>query len=342
MNAVSLRPLEPNERADLLLCVRRWREHERTSALSTGPQLAGLGLVVADRTNGRGQVAWRPTCAGQDAAALLLRAASEAVKNLSSLARLKHELSAEGDAVRARAPHVATRVVVDSDGEDFVRELYVAFDTSNRVHFDGALAPPLILKTYTAPRALGDHTARDAHGLRSVIRLHPKTVEHYGMRFAQDILLHEMVHTWQFEVARDDELGYRGHGPKFAEQCNGIGARLGLPPVGLKGRKGLPDCAQWPVCVRPSGYYGNPSADALRDKRAAPRPPKPPAAPAPGIELEEPTAAGSSGAPAGELVVAAAICDRAAHLFRARRRAVEHHLILRAAVLLRELAAEGV
>jgi hypothetical protein len=43
--------------------------------------------------------------------------------------------------------------------------------------------------------------------------------------------------------------------PRFAAKCNQIGATLGLPPVGVKGRHGLPDCAQWPACVRPAGYY---------------------------------------------------------------------------------------
>ena len=52
---------------------------------------------------------------------------------------------------------------------------------------------------------------------------------------------------------------YHGHGPKFRDQCNRIGAMLGLPPVRTgkaRGKdKGLPSCAYWPHCVRPADYY---------------------------------------------------------------------------------------
>lgn len=250
------------------------------------------------------------------------------------LERLAASLAAGGAALRERAPHVATRVVVDVDGQSFVRDLYAAFDESNRAHFGGALSPPLILVTYTAPRALGDHAARDPHGLRSVIRLHPR-VAASGARFARDILAHEMVHTWAVEVANDSEPGYRGHGPKFAGMCNTIGRALGLAEVGLKGRKGLPDCAQWPVCVRPPGYYGTAGAELERGKRARPK--------------ASPAAEGASGAtspasgrrPPRELAIAAAACERAAEIFGERTRPLEQTVLARSAVLLRELAAEA-
>jgi hypothetical protein len=167
--------------------------------------------------------------------------------------------------VDERAPHRATRAVVDVEGHELVRELYTAFDRFNREHFAGQLAAPLILVTYTSPRAFGDHQAKDAHGLRSIVRIHPRTLER-GALFACDIVLHEMVHVWQSEIAGDTEKGYRGHGPVFARQCNAIGKRLGLPAVGVKGRKDLPDCAQWPINVRPAGYYGNDVAEADREK----------------------------------------------------------------------------
>jgi hypothetical protein len=219
------------------------------------------------------------------------------------------------------------------DGQLFLRALYAAFDDQNREHFDGALSPPFILVTYTAPRALGDHAAaRDPHGLRSVIRLHPR-VAASGHRFAQDILLHEMVHAWQVEVAGDGEPGYRGHGPKFAERCNRIGQKLGLAQVGLKGRKGLPDCAQWPVCVRPAGYYGTAAAELERGKRTKRR--------------ESPAAVGPASSPAlpgrrelRQLAVAAAACERAADVYRERARPLEQTMLARSAALLRELAAE--
>lgn len=116
-------------------------------------------------------------------------------------------------------------------------------------------------------RTLADYTARDATGLESRIRIAPATVRQ-GERFAADVLLHEMVHAWQSEIAHISESGYRGHGPKFAGECNRIGELLGLPRVGVKGRGGLPDCAYWPLCVRPEGYYPNPYKPPRRRMRS--------------------------------------------------------------------------
>jgi hypothetical protein len=171
-----------------------------------------------------------------------------------------------------RRPHKATRAVVETLGEEAPRALYRAFDAYNAEHFAGALGAPLIFLTQTSgPRALGDYIGRDVHGLRSRVRIAPGVVAR-GELFALDVLLHEMVHAWASEVASDPEHGYRGHGPVFAAKCNEIGAKLGLPPVGVKGRKGLPDCAQWPLCVRPAGYY--PTAAPPKQRRSkAPRTP---------------------------------------------------------------------
>jgi hypothetical protein len=205
--------------------------------------------------------------------------------------------------VDERAPHRATRAVVDVEGHELVRELYTAFDRFNREHFAGQLAAPLILVTYTSPRALGDHQTKDAHGLRSVVRIHPRTLER-GALFACDVVLHEMVHVWQSEIAGDTENGYRGHGPVFARQCNAIGERLGLPAVGVKGRKGLPDCAQWPINVRPAGYYGNDAAEADREKRT--RKPK-----AKGEGEREPGDRGGGDAP-DAVAIAALVCEQIA------------------------------
>jgi hypothetical protein len=145
--------------------------------------------------------------------------------------------------------------LVETLGTEVPRALYRAFDAFNAEHFGGQLGAPLLFVTQTSSaRALGDYCGRDVHGLRSRIRLAPKVIAR-GERFALDVLLHEMVHAWCSEVGGDTEPGYKGHGPKFAAKCNEIGARLGLPPVGVKGRGGLPDCAQWPSCVRPEGYY---------------------------------------------------------------------------------------
>jgi hypothetical protein len=154
-----------------------------------------------------------------------------------------------------RAPHVATGKIVEQRGEEPARRLYAAFAEYDARFFSGKLGSPLVLITQAqSTRTHGDYVPRDILGLESRIRIAPAAVRR-GERFALDVLLHEMIHAWQHELARDLETGYRGHGPAFAAECNRIGAQLGLPPVGVKGRGGLPDCAHWPMCVRPEGYY---------------------------------------------------------------------------------------
>jgi hypothetical protein len=214
--------------------------------------------------------------------------------------------SAPPGAAQLRAPHRATRAVVEAEGQQLVRHLYAAFDEFNRAYFDGQLGEPLILVTFTSPRALGDHQRRDVHGLQSVIRVHPKTVRR-GEAFSRDVLLHEMVHVWQGEVLGDLEEGYRGHGPKFAEKCTAIGRALELPEVGVKGRKGLPDCAGWPVNVRPAGFYGDEEAEAERRKRA----PRPAAAEPDEATQDEARAPGGPRGPSAR-AAAAAVCFQAA------------------------------
>jgi SprT-like family protein len=154
-----------------------------------------------------------------------------------------------------RAPHAATGQLVELHGEKPAKRLYAAFAKYNARFFGGALGSPLVLITQAqSARTWGDYIARDVHGLESRIRIAPKAVAR-GDLFAADVLLHEMVHAWQEEIAKDGEKSYRGHGPLFAAECTRIGALLKLPPVGVKGRDGLPDCKAWPMCVRPAGYY---------------------------------------------------------------------------------------
>ncbi len=154
-----------------------------------------------------------------------------------------------------RAPHIATAEVIAYAGQPAAQALYEAFHTLNVQHFDGELGSPLVLlMNAKSARTLGDYCPRDVHGLESRIRIAPSTLAKGG-RFVLDVLLHEMVHAWQYEIAEDSEEGYRGHGPLFARRCTEIGADLGLPPVGVKGRDGLPDCKNWPLNVRPAGYY---------------------------------------------------------------------------------------
>jgi hypothetical protein len=151
-------------------------------------------------------------------------------------------------------------------GDRQAQRLYEAYHEYNARFWGGKLAAPLIQVTpCSAARAWGDYTSKDVHGLTSKIRVAPKQAAR-GDLWAKDIVLHEMVHAWQYEIAKieDVEMSYRGHGPRFAAECNRIGAQLGLPPVGVKGRRGLPDCAHWPFNVRPDGYYPEPYQPATR------------------------------------------------------------------------------
>ena len=172
-----------------------------------------------------------------------------------------------------RAPHVATGAIVAQFGDAPARMLYEAFRAFNDAYWSGKLAAPLVLITAAkSARTLADYCPRDIHGLESRIRVSPAAVNR-GKRFAVDVLLHEMIHAWQTEIAHVDEHGHRGHGPRFAAECNRIGEQLGLPPVGVKGRDGLPDCAQWPCNVRPEGYYPEPyKAPTRKPSRAKPQP----------------------------------------------------------------------
>lgn len=169
----------------------------------------------------------------------------------------------------ARAPHKATRAVVKSAGAPEARELYATWTAYNKAYFKRKLSPPMVLITDTG-RALGDYVSQDVHGLQSVIRIAPKSVER-GERFRLDVLLHEMVHAYMHEVEHTDERSYRGHGPKFAAVCNEIGAKLGLAEVGVKGRDGKPDCMYWPMCVRPADYYPEAFTPPTRADKTKPR-----------------------------------------------------------------------
>lgn len=204
-----------------------------------------------------------------------------------------------------RAPHVATAEVVEFAGHSFVAELYKKFREYNETFFDGALGAPLVLVTATCTaRALGDYIERDVHGLSSRIRINPSTLKR-GPAFVFDVLLHEMVHAWQHEIAEEPEPGYRGHGPVFAAKCNEIGEKLGLKPVGVKGRGGVPACNYWPHIVRPMGFYGSEGYEKPTRKPSEPKAPAP-KAPQPRRKPEDATPpaeriVGLAGALAGAL-----------------------------------------
>lgn len=159
--------------------------------------------------------------------------------------------------VAARIPHVALANQVDLQGSDAARALYEAARQFNADHFEGALLPCFVEITPPASmRALADYRTRTQEGVDSHIRIGTRVLER-GARYALDVLLHEMVHAYCWEILNDIEPGYAGHGPKWTAQCNRIGRKLGLGEVFTKGRGG-PSSARWPMSVRPADYYGEP------------------------------------------------------------------------------------
>lgn len=152
-------------------------------------------------------------------------------------------------------------------------EFYANWHRWNGDYFDGALVTPLILIAEPSrPQRLGDYAEVSGFGGAGQIRIRPslvrgthplweKTPEKIdAMRFGLDVLLHESIHQWQYEVAHETEDSYSGHGPVFRDKCNEIGARMGLGRVRMCKKRGkdaeLPSCSQWPHCVRPDGFHG--------------------------------------------------------------------------------------
>lgn len=157
--------------------------------------------------------------------------------------------------IRARFAHAAVAEQVRAEGLDIAKALYMAAESFNSAYFNGALLNCLVeLTPPGSMNALADYRARSPEGLESCIRISTR-VAAGGLRYALDVLLHEMVHAYCHEVLEDLEPGYAGHGPKWTAQCNRIGRMLELPEVYTKGRGG-PNSARWPLSVRPTGYYG--------------------------------------------------------------------------------------
>jgi hypothetical protein len=179
------------------------------------------------------------------------------------------------DAVRRHRIEFARFVREDAQKEyrETLDRLYGEWEGWNGPFFDWQLIPPHILLTEPKiPRALGDHSPISGWGSTNQIRLRPSILNgthpivRPGDEFAEgrfllviDILLHETCHQFQTEVLKRPEESYRGHGPVFRDQCNRIGAMLGLPDVRTAKARGrnqhLASCAGWPICVRPPGYY---------------------------------------------------------------------------------------
>ena len=151
--------------------------------------------------------------------------------------------------------------------------LYLLWGKWNHDYFGGALVTPYVLFAEpSSPQRLGDYARVSGFGGHGQVLLRPSLLTgsdpsvRAGEQYAEgrfllvaDVFLHETIHQSQHEVQGDLEGGYHGHGPKFRDQCNRIGATLGLPPVRTSKARGkdkaLPSCAYWPHCVRPAEYY---------------------------------------------------------------------------------------
>jgi len=160
--------------------------------------------------------------------------------------------------------HTALVTQIRKAGDKLPNLLLETFHTYNVAYFDERLDVPCVLITNPAsPRALGDYTSRDEHGIESRIRIRPSLTK-MGLRYIEHVLLHEMVHAWCHEVEQSEERSYKGHGPVFTAKCNEISKHLGLDlvEVSVKGRHGKPDSARWPMSAFPTEeaavkYYGN-------------------------------------------------------------------------------------
>jgi hypothetical protein len=151
--------------------------------------------------------------------------------------------------------------------------LYQAWHDYNATYFAHAMTPPyLLLAEPITPKIYGDTSAATGFGAQMQIRIrsslvrgtHPHmqhgTQDAKGIeRYVLDVLLHETIHQYQFEVLGVSDESYDGHGPVFRDNANRIGTALGLPPVRVSkvraAQRTVPSCAQWPHCVRPVDYY---------------------------------------------------------------------------------------
>jgi hypothetical protein len=149
----------------------------------------------------------------------------------------------------------------------------------NNEYFDGELAPTVLGFDEPGPTTCyGEYSHVSMFGGSGQILIRPSllagTLQHFrkgtkdkeGLRrFTEQVLLHEMIHQWQHEVAGtppEEFHNYGGHGSTFSAKANEIGARLGFPPVRLRNKKShsrktanLPNPSQWPHNVCPQEYY---------------------------------------------------------------------------------------
>ena len=154
---------------------------------------------------------------------------------------------------------------------EVLADLYSFLKQTNQQFFQGRLHQPHLTIGQTPTRSFGFCKPLTDWGGETQITVaesvylgkHRVVVNRWSAegskRFIRDLVLHEQIHQWQWEVAGNSEPGYRGHGPLFAKCCNEIGAQLGLAAVipRRRGRKdgGKPIANYWPYNVRPAHFY---------------------------------------------------------------------------------------
>ena len=193
--------------------------------------------------------------------------------------------------IRERIANFALSEAANPYQRKVLTECYQNWETWNTDYFGGKMFTPLILIAEPrTPSTFGDYATISSFGGRGQIRIRPSLVhgthrqwlynewaeknrladpednpfvppsQEQRMRFALDVLLHESIHQFHYEVLSQTEESYGGHGPRFRDQCNQIGSTLGLGRVRTGKKRGkdkaLPSCSFWPHCVRPAGYYG--------------------------------------------------------------------------------------
>jgi len=156
--------------------------------------------------------------------------------------------------LQARFAAAAIERQANLQGQPIARKLYEAARQFNAEYFGGALLPCAVeVTTPGSQRALADYRPKTVEGIESHIRISPRAVRR-GVCFTLDVLLHELMHAFCYEVINDIEPKWGYHGPIWTAQCNKVGRMLGLREVFVRGRGG-PNAAQWPLSVRPEGYY---------------------------------------------------------------------------------------
>ncbi len=170
--------------------------------------------------------------------------------------------------------------------------LYELWEEWNEEYFGGELLRPEINLTEPSnPRRLADCGNRPifvGDRRKSEIRIRPSLLvgtyptlrrgsgnREGQFRVVTDVLMHEMIHQWQFEVSGQLDTNYKHHGPAFSAKANEIGAKLGVPLVRRTYRKDrgkdkdFADPQYWPHSVRPPEYYlwaYVPTSRDVRDK----------------------------------------------------------------------------